>query len=748
MSGFVARIERGEGCLLAHVDDLFSAALRRLMWTMAGMLLAMLAAVWLKMPSDRDFVTMPALAVAILWTGQCAWLVERRRDLAGGLWGAGLTLGVLAVTWLLRAPIVTFGLALLPMTAALLYGIPVAAVVEGVLVGVLWGALRFGWASWFPEPVALAVLLTGAAGVMAGWALRSVFIDVAGWALAGFERAQRQMEEARAQRLELAQTQEDLLHANRELAQLSDRLRAMYQVAEEARRAKEEFVANVSHELRTPLNMIIGFAEMITQTPEVYGGELPPALVADIMAIQRNSQHLARLVDDVLDLSQLEAGRMVLTKEWVRLQDLIEAATLAVRPLYTSKGLYLRTEIDGELPSVFCDGTRVRQVILNLLSNAGRFTERGGVTVRAWCERDEIIVAVSDTGPGIAPEDQGKLFQPFQQLDASLRRKHGGSGLGLAISKRFVEMHDGRMWLESELGKGTTFYFSLPAHVQPVASGAAADARRWFNPYQPYEQRTRRSKAPIPEIPPRYVVLERGHSLLERLRRQASEAELVGVASVDAAMAELERLPARALIVNAASFADANEELDRLKDLPYGTPTVMCWIPTEEVAARKLGVVRYLVKPVEREALLDALDAVEPSPRSVLIIDDEPEIVRLFSRVLVSSGRGYRVFRAGESRRALELMRLRRPDVVLLDLILPGKDGFQLLREKSRDPEIRDIPVIVISSRDPTGEPIVSDHITVAHGDGLSIRDVFACVEAVSSVLAPEAGSDGRHAAR
>ncbi len=727
--------------LTAHVDELFSASARRFIQTMLATLLAALTVVWLKLPGESDIVFMPALSVAIGWTALWLWLFDRWPNVALVLWAAGLVAVLVVSAWLLRIPLLLMGLSMVPVAAALWYGGLAALIAESLVACLLWVLLAMGWGEWIPALVIWSILPVGAIGASMSWSIRGVFMDITSWAWASFERAQQQMEEARTQRLELVQTQEDLLRANRELSRLSDRIRAMYQVAEEARRAKEEFVANVSHELRTPLNMIIGFAEIIAQTPQVYGAELPSALVADIMAIQRNSQHLARLVDDVLDLSQLEAGRMVLTKEWVRLPELIEEAALSVRPLYALKGLYLHTEVAEDLPSVFCDGTRIRQVILNLLSNAGRFTERGGVTVRVWDERDEVTVAVTDTGPGIAPEDQGKLFQPFQQLDGSLRRRHGGSGLGLTISKRLVEMHDGKMWLESQVGVGTTFFFSLPLYIQPTSMDTVGNARRWFNPYQPYEQRLRRSKAPVPRTPPRYVVLEHGESLVQRLRGNAQGVELVAVTSVDAALMELERLPAQALIVNAASFADDAEELDRLKRLPYDTPTLTCWVPTAEVAAQRLGVICYLVKPVNREALLASLDLVDPPPSRVLIVDDEAEVVRLFSRILASSGRSYRIFRANDARRALDLMRQRRPDVVLLDLILPGKDGFQLLREKNQDLEIRDIPVVVISSRDPMGEPIVSDHITIARGEGLSIRDLLSCVEAISQVLAPEGRS-------
>jgi len=275
------------------------------------------------------------------------------------------------------------------------------ALLSGGLVTVLVGWLTLSPAiSAFP-PTYGTVITTGAAitGVI-GWVATRSLLTVTQWSLFSLERAQQKVKEARDQRLELKQVQQDLILATSELARLSDRLKALHQVAEEARRAKEAFVANVSHELRTPLNMIIGFSEMITELPQVYGAKLPPALLADVAAIQRNSQHLAKLVDDVLDLSQVEAGRMALSKEWASLQEVTDEAALAVRALFESKGLYLETAVPTDLPRAFCDSTRIRQVVLNLLSNAGRLTAQGGVRVSAQSAKGEVVVSVADTGPG------------------------------------------------------------------------------------------------------------------------------------------------------------------------------------------------------------------------------------------------------------------------------------------------------------------------------------------------------------
>ena len=177
--------------------------------------------------------------------------------------------------------------------------------------------------------------------------------------------------------------------------------------------------------------------------------------------------------------------------------------------------------------------------------------------------------------------------------------------------------------------------------------------------------------------------------------------------------------------------------LAQLTNLPYGTPAMTCWVPGEDEAAQRLGVVRYLVKPITRDTLLTALGELGEDVETVLLVDDEPEVLQLFARMLSSAGQGYRVLRAKSGQRALSLLHERRPDVVLLDLIMPGMDGFEVLWEKSQDPVARETPVITISSRDPSGEPIVSDTLTVSRGGGLSVPNLLTCIRAVSDVLVP-----------
>jgi CheY-like chemotaxis protein len=303
------------------------------------------------------------------------------------------------------------------------------------------------------------------------------------------------------------------------------------------------------------------------------------------------------------------------------------------------------------------------------------------------------------------------------------------------------------MWLETQVGVGTKIYFSLPLDVTPVSAtdqGEPGDTKRWFNPYDEYEyrERTRRSKAPVPRVVPRVVLLEKGNTLARLLSRYLHDWEIVPVRDAGDALQVLSRSPARALVVNAPLLDRFPAPMDRLRTLPFGTPTVTCWAPGEQEAAERLGVVRYLVKPVTYDALLATLDELPVDVRTILLVDDEPEVLRLFARMLTLAQRGYRILQTTNGGRALHLLRERRPDVVLLDLIMPGMDGFQVLQAKSEDLSIRDVPVIILSSRDPSGAPIVSNTLTVTQAGGLSGHDLLDCICAISEILAPPARPD------
>ncbi len=700
-----------------------------------------------------------------------------RRAMTGPVLCGVVVLGLLlmlfteALRWPMALNYFAVGLMLLPVAAGLLGSRWRVLGVWLLVLGCLGApSLALHWVPYgvvlclLALPAGIAALLIGARAGLAAAALASVIVaralawpELAGgpwpavalvaiWGAAGlagiaahlhdqvteslwtsYLRMQQALEEARDQRLELRQTQEDLVHANTELARLTDRLAQMYQIAEEARRAKEEFVANVSHELRTPLNMIIGFSEMISEAPYAYSSDLPPALLSDVDVILRNSRHLAGLVDDVLDLSQVDAGKMTLHREWCELGEVLEAALVAVQPLLQAKDLDFACDISAGLPPVYCDRTRIRQVMLNLLSNAARYTEEGDVRVQVRREGGTVVVSVADSGPGIAKEDRERVFEPFQQVDGSIRRQFGGTGLGLSISRRLIEAHGGRMWLESELGVGSTFHFSLPAEEAPALS--QDDALRWLAASYYDKPQRRLSKAPKAQPAPRYIVVEPRNVLSRLLARYLEGAEVASYRRIEEAVEDLKRSPEQVLIINDPAVERAGSfVMPAAGQLPYSTPSIACWVPGEEEAAARLGVARYLLKPVSLQALRQALDGLERDVKTILLVDDEPEMLQLFGRMLASTGEGYRLLRAYNGQMALDMLRERRPDVVLLDLVMPGIDGYRIIEEKKRDPEVSDIPVIAISALDPARESIIGNSLTLTRSNGLAFQDLLSCI--------------------
>jgi len=690
-----------------------------------GWQMFMLAAAW-------------ALVCMVVYLGADRWLAAAQLLFLITLPGMAA-----AAAWQLEKPALAALALVTPLLAAMVAGWP-AGFIAVALVTALMTVLAKASVLALPLETSGAVLIGSTALLTAtGWIVARELAETGIVATQSLERAQLLVEEARVQRLELRQVEEDLLQATREQVRLLRRLEALNQIAEEARQTKQAFIANVSHELRTPLNMIIAYAELITQSPHLYSRRLPASLLADMAVIQRNSQHLSRLVDDVLDLSQIEAGRMALSKEWTTIESIIETATEAVRPLFNTKGLRLETEIAAALPEIYCDKTRIRQVIINLLSNAGRFTERGGVAVRAWIVDAKMMLSVADSGPGIKPEDQHRLFEPFQQLDSSIRRKHGGSGLGLNISKHFIEMHDGRIWLESELGVGTTFFVSLPLDSTPEPRSEAQGAPRWVSPYHEYSPRTRPRVAKIPHVARRYVFLDGGSTLPRLFSRYVDDVEIVAAGTTSEALTLLSETPAHAFIVNSASLPKGESINSIPSTLPFDTPIFACWLTSDD-SVQQLGIVRYLVKPVSGATLLEALHGLPGSARTVLVADDEPDLLRLFTRILAGTPENYRVICATNGAEALTLLRENQPDVLILDLVMPQMSGFDLLKEKETDPTIASIPVIVISSRDPSSQPIVSNQLFLTRGRGLSMRDLLDCIESLTKILTPVAPHEHR----
>jgi signal transduction histidine kinase len=252
-----------------------------------------------------------------------------------------------------------------------------------------------------------------------------------------------------------------------ENVRLFDEIQDKSRQLEEASRHKSQFLANMSHELRTPLNAILGYTELILDN--LYGDT--PDKMRDVLdRIQKNGKHLLGLINDVLDLSKIEAGQLSLALTDYSLKDVVHSVYSAVEPLAKEKQLSFKVELAPNLPGGHGDERRLTQVLLNLVGNAIKFTDRGEVAIRATAENGSFTVAVRDTGPGIAEGDRTKIFEEFQQADSSITRKKGGTGLGLSISKRIVELHGGRLWVDSDVGQGSTFSFTVPVEVESQVS--------------------------------------------------------------------------------------------------------------------------------------------------------------------------------------------------------------------------------------------------------------------------------------
>ncbi len=503
------------------------------------------------------------------------------------------------------------------------------------------------------------------------------------WMRNSYKRANDLLEQLRGERASLAHTLKMLEDAYVRIEKMNYALIEARSVAENARQLKAEFAANISHELRTPLNLIIGFSETMANAPETYAGiTWTPALRGDIEQIYQSSRHLSSLIDDILDLSALDARRLGLTLQDASIDEVIAEAVAMMQDLFRAKRLYLRVDVAAGLPRMRIDVTRIRQVLINLLTNASRFTRTGGVTITARQVEERIRVAVQDTGIGIAPHEFPRVFEEFGQVDGSRTRNQEGTGLGVPLSKRLVESHGGRMWLESQPGVGSTFYFDIPIATANAGSPVITTGTEL-----------------APTASRKLVLVYEPDPLLRRtIRRHLHRCDIVEIKEGADISAEIEQHQPTALVANTEGMEN---HLPDAWGVPDDLPVINVAMTGNLHAAQALGVCNYLVKPVLREQLLDALADLEHAVKNVLIVDDDPELVELIARMLQSSGQEYRLVKAFGGAEALARLQSETIDLVLLDLFMPDIDGKRVLETMKGDPALADIPVIVITAQHP-----------------------------------------------
>jgi PAS domain S-box-containing protein len=442
---------------------------------------------------------------------------------------------------------------------------------------------------------------------------------------------------------------------------------------------KSQFLANMSHELRTPLNSIIGFSRVILKGID---GPVSDMQQQDLTAIYNSGQHLLGLINDILDLARIEAGKMELNFEEVHLSEMTTSVMATAKGLVKEKPIQLLQRIPSDMPTVRGDTMRVRQVLLNLISNASKFTDEGSITVEAIVQKGatgkmEALINVVDTGPGISIEDQKKLFQAFSQVDGSATRKSGGSGLGLSICANLVQLHGGRIGIHSEVGRGSTFWFTLPLYHQPQQD--------------------------IPDGKKVVLAIDDDPQVIGLYERYLNPQGYYVLPLTDPFKAKEQILNIKPYAITLDIMMPNKDGWSVLEDLKSDPatreyPVIICSIIERADKGFSLGAADYLVKPILEEDLVCALDRLnrDGTIHEVLVIDDDPDDLRLIERILNQHSQ-YKPLLAEGGRKGWDAIKKKTPHAIILDLFMPEVDGFTILEKLRENPLLCDIPVLVVS---------------------------------------------------
>ncbi|MEO7987192.1 MAG: response regulator [Gemmatimonadales bacterium] len=467
--------------------------------------------------------------------------------------------------------------------------------------------------------------------------------------------------------------------------------------AEAASRTKSQFLANMSHELRTPLNAIIGFAELLD---EPAFGSLSERQRRYATNIESSGRHLLRLVNDILDLAKIEAGRLELDLADVEAGGVLGEVLRSIEALAGAKGLTVTTEVPPDLPPLHADHAKLAQILYNLLSNAIKFTPDGGsIGVAARVADNEMQIDVSDTGIGIPPEDQDRIFLEFEQGDGSYARSQQGTGLGLALTRRLVGLHGGRMWVQSAPGRGSVFTCAFPLAAPAGTSVGPSRTTVVSEPlYPPADGR------------PLVLVVEDDAASSQLLSHYFTEKgfAVAHAGTGGVAVEQARRLKPAAITLDIRlAGEDGLAVLGQLRELPEtrNTPVFVVSVDEDEGRGRHMGIVDWMVKPVVGDRLIEAVTRVippsdPPRKRNALVVDDNRETVELLAELL--AGRGFRVRRAYDGTSAVELAREEVPDLVVLDLVMPGLSGFDVVELLRADPRTQHTPIVISTVQDLT----------------------------------------------
>jgi CheY-like chemotaxis protein len=506
---------------------------------------------------------------------------------------------------------------------------------------------------------------------------------------------------------------------------------------EELKRADEmekRFLANMSHELRTPLNAILGFAELLIDEREgAFGSE---RRLTFLETIHRSGKHLLALINDILDLAKVDAGQMTIEAESLAGAGAVAEVLGVVEPLAGERGIALGAKV-GPSVRIMADPGRFKQILLNLLSNAIKFTDKGGrVDVAARRQGSSVRFEVTDTGIGIGPEDQKLLFREFQQLSAGPDRRQQGTGLGLVLTKRLVELHGGKIGVISIPAQGSTFWFTMPVAVSAVANVEL--------PVQEEEKDVMGPLVLVVEDDPKAAEL-----LVHYLRSAGYRTELAK--DGEQALEKAKRLQPVAITLDVLlPRLDGWDVLTQLKqdNKTAHIPVVVVSVLDERSRGRALGAADYFVKPVNRDALIARLQRytftskVKEREVKVLLVDDDPEALDVMANMLEPLD--FTIIRAESGEEGIRLARQRTPDLVILDLLMPGLSGFEVVKVLKADLYTRAIPVLVVTAKDMDEQDkaaLNGDVETVLTKGSLASMDLVAWLEESLGPNAPRAAS-------
>ena len=494
----------------------------------------------------------------------------------------------------------------------------------------------------------------------------------------------RDVSPRRAAEEKIKMLNQSLERRSSELVAANEELSFQNREVERANRLKSEFLASMSHELRTPLNTILGFSELLS---EERAGVLNDKQKRFVTHIQHDAHHLLELINDILDLSKIEAGRLELRLEPFAMAVAVAEVLTSIRPLAAAKGITIDSDLDTTL-ILQADRLRFKEILYNLLSNAIKFTPaRGRIWIESMVENELVNILVGNTGIGITPEDQQAIFESFRQASATTNGVREGTGLGLAITKRLVEHHGGRIWLESEPGKGSRFYFTLPMTRRQSADqelGPAAGTE---------------PAAPLVLVTSHHSAWREETSHL--LEREGFAATIAG-SSADAFHKARDLRPDLILLDMELAGKSGWETLHDLRTAPEtaAIPVIIVSPADERKMGMALGAAECLTKPLSKESLIRAVRKILKAEGAlrVLIVDDDPETRQLITDTLTTEG--HLPLAARNASEALRVLAASRVDAIVLDLLLPGRNGFEFLTEIRATEKWSRIPVLVLTVKD------------------------------------------------